>query len=64
LAFSQNAEVLLVGGEDGLRSLLVSGSDLLNYACSQVSRNMSADEWRRDIGGKCELICTGLPGCK
>jgi WD40 repeat protein len=64
LAFSPEGAVLLAGGDNGLRGFLVSGVDLIQEACSRVSRNLTAAEWQRDVGARvCRSTCPGLPAC-
>jgi hypothetical protein len=64
LAFSPEGAVLLAGGGNGLRGFLVSGVDLVQEACSRVSRNLTAAEWQRDVGARaCRSTCPGLPAC-
>lgn len=64
LAFSPEGAVLLTGGDNGLRGFLVSGADLIQEACSRVSRNLTATEWQRDVGAReCRSTCPGLPAC-
>jgi WD40 repeat protein len=64
LAFSPEGAVLLAGGGNGLRGFLVSGVDLMQEACSRVSRNLTAAEWQRDVGARaCRSTCPGLPAC-
>jgi WD40 repeat protein len=64
LAFSPEGAVLLAGGGNGLRGFLVSGADLVQEACSRVSRNLTVAEWQRDVGARaCRSTCPGLPAC-
>ncbi|WP_027579783.1 TIR domain-containing protein [Bradyrhizobium sp. Ai1a-2] len=64
LAFSPEGAVLLAGGDNGLRGFLVSGVDLVQEACSRVSRNLTMAEWQRDLGARaCRPTCPGLPAC-
>jgi len=64
VAFSRDAHMLIAGGEKQLRSFVVSGSAVVDEACSRLTRNMSLAEWQRHIGGRCELVCPRLPGCQ
>jgi len=60
LAFSPEGAVLLAGGGNGLRGFLVSGVDLMQEACSRVSRNLTVAEWQRDVGARaCRSTLSG-----
>jgi len=64
LAFSPEGAVLLAGGDNCLRGFLVSGVDLVQEACSRVSRNLRMAEWPRDFGARaCRPTCPDLPAC-
>jgi hypothetical protein len=52
LASFPEGAVLLAGGGNGLRGFLVSGDDLMQEACSRVSRNLTFAEWQRDVGAR------------
>lgn len=64
LALTSEGRLLIVGGNNGLRSFLVSGDDLVAEACLRLQRNFSQAEWVRYVGaGRCRPICPGRPGC-
>jgi len=51
-------------GGNGMRGFLLSGADLIQEACSRVSRNLTAAEWQRDVGARARRsTCPGLPAC-